>query len=51
MKQTQKQFTMNMNDETKQKLELLSNNMKYRFNLSAVIRDLIDQAHENYAKQ
>ena len=50
MKTKQKQFTMKMDEGTKQKLELLSNNMKFKFNLSAVVRDLIQKAHDQCAK-
>ena len=42
---------MKMDDQTRQQLELLSNNMTHRFNLSAVIRDLINKAFEKYAKK
>lgn len=42
---------MKMDDQTRQQLELLSNNMTYRFNLSAVIRDLIKKAYEKYANK
>jgi predicted DNA-binding protein len=45
-----KQFTMKMDDETRKRLEILSNNTDYKFNLSKVIRDLINKAYENYAK-
>jgi predicted DNA-binding protein len=51
MKNETKQFTMKMDEQTKHKLELLSNNMKFKFNLSAVVRELINQAHEEYAKK
>ena len=51
MKKETKQFTMKMDDQTRQQLELLSNNMTHRYNLSAVIRDLIKKAYEKYANK
>lgn len=46
-----KQFTMKMDADTRQKLELLSNNTGYKFNLSMVIRDLINKAYIDYANK
>jgi hypothetical protein len=41
-----KQFTMKVSAETKQKLETLSSDEKYRYCYAKVIRDLINKAHD-----
>jgi len=48
MKTKQKQFTMKMDETTRQRLELLSNNPIDKYNLSKTLRGLITKAFERY---
>jgi hypothetical protein len=39
-------FIMRLDFDTKQKMETLSSNQKYKYNLSALVRDLIKLEHQ-----
>jgi hypothetical protein len=45
-----KMFSLVLDETTREKLELLSNNQDYKFNLSAVLRDLIEKEYMRYIK-